>query len=81
MIKEALEYLELIEESEKQESISKDTNFVAIARLGSKNPKIVYASLNELKEIDFGAAPYCLIGLGNLHFVEEDMLNFWKLER
>lgn len=54
--------------------IKEDTLFIGCARLGSENYFIKKGTAKELKDVDFGNAPYCLIVPGNLHFMEEEML-------
>ena len=77
-IKEALEILEKIEVRKKENFISSDTLVIGCARLGSENSIIKAGPLKEIKEIDFGKPPYCLIIPGKLHFVEEEVLKLWS---
>ncbi|PIN74312.1 diphthine synthase [Candidatus Woesearchaeota archaeon CG10_big_fil_rev_8_21_14_0_10_45_16] len=74
-IPEALQILETIEERKKESLISDDLLVVGCARLGSTDPSIRSGTLKEIKKLDFGKPPYCLIIPGKLHFVEEEMLN------
>lgn len=77
-IKKALEILEQIEEHKKEEIISKNTLVVGCARLGSEDFAVKYGKVEEIKKFDFGQPPYCLIIPGKMHFLEEEMLEFWK---
>ncbi|MFH1276423.1 MAG: diphthine synthase [Candidatus Woesearchaeota archaeon] len=77
-IPEALEILEKIEREKREGLITEKTFVIGCARLGNDNYIIKAGNLKELKEFDFGHAPYCLIIPGNLHFVEEEMLENWK---
>lgn len=77
-IKEGLEILERIENKKRQKLIHKDLIAVACARLGSGDFLIKAGTFAELKKVDFGQPPYCLIIPGKLHFVEEEMLEWWK---
>ncbi|MEK6937856.1 MAG: diphthine synthase [Nanoarchaeota archaeon] len=77
-IKKALETLEQIEEHKKEELISKNTKVIGCARLGSENYIVKFGKLEEIKKLDFGKPPYCLIIPGKMHFLEEEMLEFWK---
>lgn len=52
---------------------------VGCARLGNADQKIVYATLAQLSQIDFGAPPYCLIIPGKLHFAEGEFLGQFRL--
>mgnify|MGYP001589606690 FL=1 len=56
----------------------KDVYAVGCARIGCKDQIIKYKKLSELKRINFGEAPYCLIIPGKLHFMEEEVLGLWK---
>lgn len=70
-IKNAVKYLMKLGVTEK-------TKAVGCARLGSKNPKIVYDDIVNLQDADFGNAPFCLIIPAELHFIEEDALNIYS---
>ena len=51
---------------------------VGCSRLGNMNSIIKKGTLKELKDVDFGLAPHCLIIPGKLHYSEEEMLNLWN---
>lgn len=70
-IKDAIEYLV-------KQGIDPKTKAIAAARIGSEKPVIKYAELYNLKNLDYGKPPYCLIIPGKLHFVEEEALEQWK---
>ena len=73
-IKEALEILEQIEKKRKEKMINEKSLVIGCARLGSDGQIIKAGTLLELKKIEFGKPPYCLIIPGKLHFVEEEMI-------
>ena len=50
-----------------------DTKIVVCAHLGKKS-KIVYGTLKELKNVDFGEHPHCIIVPAKLSFSEEEFL-------
>ncbi len=77
-VKEALQILENIEEKKKENLISEKTMVIACARLGSKDSVIKAGTITELKTINFGKPPYCLVIPGKLHFIEEEMIKMWK---
>ncbi len=52
---------------------------IAIARIGCPDSKIVYGKLSELEKIDFGKPLHSLIIPGKLHFMEEEIIEGWKL--
>ena len=77
-ISEALEILEKIEQRKNGNLITSKTFVIACARLGSHDAVIKAGSLQKIKALNFGKPPYCLIIPGKLHFMEEEMLQFWK---
>jgi len=66
-IKEAIEFL-------KNLGLTEETKAVACARLGSSKPIIKFGKINDLINIDYGKAPYCLIIPAQMHFMEEEAL-------
>lgn len=79
-ISQALEILECIEERKKEKVITNNLLVVGCARLGSGDALIRAGTLQELKKVNFGQPPHCLIIPGKLHFAEEEMLRMWKKE-
>lgn len=77
-IKESLSILEEIESKKQQKIINENCVVIACARLGSEDYLIKAGTFKELKDIDFGKPPYCLIVPGKLHFVEEEMIKFYQ---
>jgi len=71
-IKNAIEYLI-------KNNINENTKAVVCAALGSDNPEIFYGKLKELKDKDIKKLPQCLIVPAKLHFMEEEMLDSYKL--
>ena len=77
-VNEALDILETIE-SRKKENVIKDTLLViGCARLGADDFMIKAGTLRDIKNMDFGKPPHCLIIPGKLHFIEEEMIKMWK---
>tara|TARA_Y100000310_G_scaffold345750_1_gene469245 strand:+ start:1804 stop:2526 length:723 start_codon:yes stop_codon:yes gene_type:complete len=68
--KEAVDYL--ISNS----AITADTKVVVCAKLGCKDYLVKYLRAGDVK--DLMLYPQCLIVPGELHFVEEEMLELWK---
>ncbi len=69
------EGLKLIKELDKPNRIS---NVIGIARLGSKDKKIVYGPWNAVINEDFGNPPHCIVVPGKLHDVENRYISlFW----
>ncbi|MBW2978344.1 diphthine synthase [Candidatus Woesearchaeota archaeon] len=66
-IKEATEYL--IKQGMPEEHLC-----VGCARIGAEDFFIKKGKASEIKEIDFGKPPYCLVVPAKLHFIEEEAL-------
>lgn len=77
-IKEAIDFLLRIEKEQGKNVLSGSTLGIGCAHIGSKDKKIVAGRLSELREEDFGRAPYCLIIPGRMHFMEEEAIEFWR---
>lgn len=57
-----------------------NTKCVGLARVGSKTQKIVYGTMNELLNIDFGEPLHSFVIPGHTHFIEEDVLKMYETE-
>lgn len=77
-VKQAIEYLLKVEEKRKEKIFTNQTKCIGVARLGSEDPRIVYAKAEKLMNIDLGKALHSLIVPSELHFVEEEALSQWK---
>ncbi len=71
---EALEQLEIAAKKYNIE-IKK---LIVCSRLGCKDKRIIYNNINKLKTLDI-KPPYCIIIPGKLHFMEEEVLEFYKI--
>ncbi len=76
-VNEALKVLLDVELQKKEGVISLDRLCVGCARLGGEE-LIKVGTVKELMEFDFGKPLHCLIFPGNLHFIEEEMLDGYK---
>ncbi len=72
------EAFEIIEEADEKKIVER---IVAISRLGREDQQIVYGSIDDLKSLTYGAPPHCLIVPGNLHFLEEEFLEYFKVKK
>lgn len=72
-VKEGIQNLIEIE-NKKKENLIKNLVCVGCSRLGSDESIIKAGRFYEVKEVDFGAPPHCLIIPGKLHFAEEEAL-------
>lgn len=79
-VKEAIELLLEIETRKQFQTFTPDTMCIGVARLGSKNKKIAYGTAKQLMEVDFGEKPHSLIVPGELHFMEEEALDMYKVK-
>lgn len=53
---------------------------VGMARLGQPTQKIVFGTLLELRRVDFGPPLHCLALCGELHALEEEMLELFRVK-
>jgi len=73
---EAIQFLLNVEKENKV--FTEDTLCVGCAQLGSKNQKIVVGKAKDLLNKKINLFPQCLIVPGEMHFMEEDVLNTYK---
>jgi len=59
-------------------SINSDTYFVVCAGLGTDNSVIKYGKIKDLLNIEINVYPQCIIIPGELHFMEEEMLELFR---
>lgn len=52
---------------------------IVMARLGRRDSKIAYGTGDSLELVDFGPAPYSIVVPGELHFLEDEALERWKV--
>jgi diphthine synthase len=74
---EAITMLKKIE-AKLGEGIFKDRKVVGCAGLGVES-MIVYGTIDEIEKIDLSITPQCLIVPGDLHFMEEEYLDGFKI--
>jgi len=78
-IKQAIEVLENIEERLNEGLIKDNLLVVGCSRLGTNDAIIKSGELSEIKQFNFGKEPHCLIIPGKMHFVEEEMIEQYKI--
>jgi diphthine synthase len=76
-VNEAIKIIENIESRKKEKLIDDKTLIIGCARIGSDNFIVKRGTIKEIKKIDFGKPPHCLILPGKLHFMEEEIINSW----
>lgn len=80
-IKQAIEILLDIANKRGDPIFDEDTLCIGCARLGSDNSMIKAGKASEIMKIDFGQAPHCLIVPGELHFIEEEMMEMHLIKQ
>eukprot|EP01038_Epipyxis_sp_PR26KG_P006610 gene6610-9077_t len=76
----AIKQLLEVEEEKHQGLIYKDMLAVGMARLGQPSQKIVFGTLEELQRVDFGEPLHCLALCGEIHPVEQELLEYYKVK-
>jgi diphthine synthase len=61
------------------ECVDETTMVVGIARAGRGDVKVAYGTMEELIGEDMGDPPHCLIVPGKLHFMEEEILDLFRI--
>lgn len=69
----AIEQLLEIEEDRKEGVISEQSLAVGMARLGQPTQKIVFGTLGELKNVDFGSPLHSMALCGEIHPLEAEV--------
>jgi len=75
----AINQLLEIESIRGENVISQNSLAVGMARLGQDTQKIVYGTLEELRHIDFGPPLHCMALCGELHPLEIEILEHFKI--
>eukprot|EP01039_Chlorochromonas_danica_P004565 gene4565-5005_t len=76
----AIEQLLQVEEEKKMGVILPTTLAVGMARLGQETQQIVFGTLEQLKDVDFGAPLHSLALCGQIHPLEQEILNYFSVE-
>ncbi len=72
---EGVEVLLALEKKLKKNIIRESTKIVCLAHVGSDSgSKIVYVRIKDVKDMDLGDMPHCIIIPAKLHFTEEEYL-------
>ena len=75
----AIEQLLEIEELRGEGAYGPETTCVGVARLGSEEQQIKAGPMRKLQEADFGAPLHSLIIAGDMHHIEEEILDHYTL--
>lgn len=63
-----------------EDAYNPETICVGMARIGSQDQKIVAGSMKAVSAVDFGTPLHSLVIAGNLHVMEEEILDIYKLQ-
>jgi diphthine synthase len=77
---QAIEFLIEIESRKKEGLITNDTLVVGCCGLGFEGLEMFYGKLSDVLKKNSNVFPQCLIIPGKLHFIEEEMLERFKVE-
>lgn len=80
-INTAIEQLLEVEELKGGGVLGPDTLAVGMARLGQPTQKIVCGKLSELLHVDFGGPLHCLAICGEVHPLEAEILEYFKVKK
>lgn len=70
-----------IEDIRKQNVYSKDTIAIGLARVGSRDQKVVAGTMEELLEVDMGNPLHSLVIPGKMHFLEADAVKQYAVNK
>ena len=76
---EALEILEHWEKKLNKKIITQKTKLLILSSIGKENSKVAYGEVGQLKKMKFSNPPHCLILPAKLHFIEEELLEFYEV--
>lgn len=56
-----------------------DSLCIGVARLGKEDQILLYGTIRELLNCDFGEPLHSLVFIGETHFMEEEVLQFYRV--
>ena len=80
-VSQAVDQLLKISQKKCTGRINKDTIGIGVARIGHDNQKMVAGTLKELLDVDFGTPLHSLVIPGHLHILEQEAVNFLKVQK
>jgi diphthine synthase len=78
---EGIKFLLDIEKNKEEKVFTEESLVVGCAGLGRKEAVIKFGKAKDLVNFEVEIYPQCLIVVGDLHFIEEDMLEGFKYEQ
>ena len=76
----AIEQLLELEEKRGENVCGPDSYGVGMARLGQIDQCIVYGTLKQLVTVDFGAPLHCMALVGDVHPLEQELLEYFRVK-
>lgn len=76
-----LEIVEKLPESETEPGLRSSSDVVSLARVGTDTQQLVTSSLARGADINMGPPLHSLIIPGNCHFLEQESLNMWRVDK
>jgi len=76
----AIDQLLEVEATRGEGIVTEDSLAVGMARLGQATQRIVFGTLKELQQVDFGSPLHCLALCGETHPLEMEMLEFFRVK-
>ena len=77
--KQALNYLLKKSGDRNDGKITLENNCVVCAGIGTDKQVIKYGKIKDVLNLEIDVLPQCIIVPGELHFMEEEMLGFYKI--
>ncbi|ETO08451.1 diphthamide biosynthesis protein 5 [Reticulomyxa filosa] len=76
-----IEQLLEIENQRKENVYNEETKCIGLARVGNENQQIVYGTMKELKQHDFGEPLHSFVIPGTTHYIEEEVLDMYAIAK
>lgn len=80
-VNQCIEQLLEIEERRGEKIYSPDSPCIGLSRVGHADQQIIAGSMKELVGMEFGAPLHTVVIPGDMHFIEEEMYEFWHWNR
>ncbi|KAF2070293.1 hypothetical protein CYY_008385 [Polysphondylium violaceum] len=80
-VNQCIEQLLEIEEIRNEKVYDENTPCIGLSRVGQDDQQIVTGTMKELLTVDFGAPLHSFIICGEMHFIEKDYFNAFKLNK
>jgi diphthine synthase len=77
-VNQALEQLLEIEDKRNEKVVERTSRCVGVARLGQASQMIVFGSVQDIINVNFGDPLHSLVLVGETHFMENEVLEFYK---